>query len=127
MATQTRVVLTDDLNGGEAEGTVQFGLDGQGYEMELDAANSAALRASLRPYIDAGRRVAAIPAQRRRGTRSAPGRAAVPAARFATGQPLTDDERARIREWAKTQPQLGPIADRGRLSATVIAEYRKVH
>jgi hypothetical protein len=126
VATQTRVVLTDDLNGGEAEGTVQFGLDGQGYEMELDAANSAALRASLRPYIDAGRRVA-IPAQRRRGTRSAPGRAAVPAAKFATGQPLTDDERAKIRAWAKTQPHLGTIADRGRLGANVIAEYRKAH
>jgi hypothetical protein len=126
VATQTRVVLTDDLNGDEAEGTVQFGLDGQGYEMELDAANSAALRASLRPYIDAGRRIA-VPAQRRRGTRSAPGRPAVPAVRFASGQPLTDDERAKIREWAKTQPQLGKIADRGRLGANVIAEYRKVH
>jgi hypothetical protein len=126
VATQTRVVLTDDLNGGEAEGTVQFGLDGQGYEMELDAANSAALRASLRPYIDAGRRTV-VQQPRRRGTRSAPGRAAAPAAIFASGQPLTDDERAKIREWAKTQPQLGKIADRGRLGATVIAEYRKVH
>lgn len=116
MTTRTRVVLTDDINGQEAEGTVRFALDGQPYEMELDAANTASLRSSLAPYIDAARRVTGSP---RRRTRTAPGRASTP--------PLDATRRAAIRAWAKTQPQLGEISDRGRLGAAIIAAYDKAH
>jgi hypothetical protein len=116
VTTRQLLVLTDDLNGRPAEGTVRFGLDGQDYEMELDAANTASLRSSLAPYIDAGRRVTGSP---RRRTRTAPGRLATP--------PLDATRRAQIRAWAKTQPQLGEISGRGRLGAAIIAAYDKAH
>jgi hypothetical protein len=57
MAMSRVVQLVDDLDGGPADQTVQFGLDGAGYELDLSAANAAALRAVLSPYVSAGRRV----------------------------------------------------------------------
>ena len=35
MATKTTVVLEDDLDGGPADETVRFGLDGVEYEIDL--------------------------------------------------------------------------------------------
>jgi hypothetical protein len=44
MAQKIQVLFIDDLDGGEAEGTVRFGLDGADYEIDLSAKNAAALR-----------------------------------------------------------------------------------
>jgi hypothetical protein len=111
MAQHTQVLLVDDIDGSPAQGTVDFGLDGQGYAMELSAENDKRLRAVLGPYIEHGRR---IPATRpRRQT----WRAAVSG----------DTRNAQIREWAKTQPDLGPVNDRGRVSKKIIAAYDRAH
>ena len=37
MAQKIQVLFIDDLDGGEAEGTVRFGLDGTDYEIDLSA------------------------------------------------------------------------------------------
>jgi len=37
MAQKVRTFLVDDLDGGDAEGTVLFGLDGTQYEIDLSA------------------------------------------------------------------------------------------
>ena len=44
MAQTIQVLLIDDLDGGEAVGTVRFGLDGTEYEIDLSAAHNDELR-----------------------------------------------------------------------------------
>jgi hypothetical protein len=59
MATITKQV--DDLDGTDAAGTFDFGLDGKDYEIDLSAANAQKLRDALAPFIQGGRRVKAKP------------------------------------------------------------------
>ncbi|MFD3512516.1 Lsr2 family protein [Streptomyces sp. NPDC058657] len=56
MAQRVVVMLSDDIDGGEAAETVTFGLDGKSYEIDLNHANAKKLRAALKPYVDAGRK-----------------------------------------------------------------------
>ncbi|AQA13107.1 Lsr2 family protein [Streptomyces samsunensis] len=56
MAQRVVVTISDDLEGGEAEETVTFGLDGKLYEIDLNSANASKLRDALAPYVDAGRK-----------------------------------------------------------------------
>ncbi|QLH23159.1 Lsr2 family protein [Streptomyces sp. Rer75] len=56
MAQRVVVTLSDDLDGGEAEETVTFGLDGKSYEIDLTASNASKLRDALAPYVEAGRK-----------------------------------------------------------------------
>ncbi|WP_042378912.1 histone-like nucleoid-structuring protein Lsr2 [Streptacidiphilus melanogenes] len=58
MAQRVVVTLSDDLDGGVAEETVQFGLDGKSYEIDLSAQNAEKLRSALAPYVQAGRKQA---------------------------------------------------------------------
>jgi hypothetical protein len=51
MVRRTIVELTDDLHGGPATATVEFGLDGKYYEVDLNDANAARLRQKLEPYL----------------------------------------------------------------------------
>lgn len=85
MAQKVKIILEDDLTGGPAEETIQFGLDGKRYEMDLSAENAAQLREALRPFADKARRVQA----ERRST---------PKQRV-TSQP--DGETPKIRAWAQ--------------------------
>jgi hypothetical protein len=48
MAQRIQTLLIDDLDGGEVDGTVRFGLDGTEYEIDLSAAHSHELRKGLR-------------------------------------------------------------------------------
>lgn len=69
MASRTVVELFDDLDGGRADETVTFALDGVEYEIDLSKANATALRDVFVDYIGAGHRVT----NRSRGvTKSAP-------------------------------------------------------
>jgi hypothetical protein len=47
VAKQTQWALVDDLDGSPAATTVEFGLDGQSYAIDLSAENVAKLRAAL--------------------------------------------------------------------------------
>ncbi|TXI55294.1 MAG: Lsr2 family protein [Mycobacterium sp.] len=116
MASRVQVVLEDDIDGGEAERTVSFAFDGVEYEIDLSAANAAALAEALAPYIDAGRRVSG-----RKGRRSGAAGGSRSSAAAAGG--ATDT--AAVRAWA--QDQGIQIASRGRLSAEVIAQYNAAH
>lgn len=51
MARQTITVLTDDLDGGDADRTVEFGLDGVQYTIDLSDKNVAKLRKALDPFL----------------------------------------------------------------------------
>lgn len=56
MATQTTVMLVDDLDGSEADEQVQFMMDGKTYEIDLSSRNSKKLRDALAPFVAAARR-----------------------------------------------------------------------
>ena len=51
MAQKVSIILVDDIDGGEADETVAFALDGSGYEIDLSSATAAKLREALAPYI----------------------------------------------------------------------------
>jgi len=103
MARVETVRLVDDLDGGDADETVMFGLDGKSYEIDLSAANVAALRDMLGPYVTAGRRVIAPNSRRLRGA-------------------IDPSENAAIREWWKAQG--GQIGERGRISEEIRQAWR---
>ncbi|OKH63039.1 hypothetical protein EB72_12360, partial [Mycobacterium sp. SWH-M1] len=71
MAKKVTVTLVDDFDGeGAADETVEFGLDGVTYEIDLSAKNAAKLRNDVNKWAEAGRRVGG----RRRGRAAATGR-----------------------------------------------------
>lgn len=56
MAQKVVVSLVDDLDGGKADETVQFSLDGNHYEIDLSDHNATALRDALTIYVRSARR-----------------------------------------------------------------------
>ena len=49
MAQRVVVTLSDDIDGGVAEETVHFAVDGKSYEIDLSARNAEKLRSALAP------------------------------------------------------------------------------
>src|SRR3982750_950761 len=56
MAKQVITLLTDDLDGGEADRTVEFGLDGVNYTIDLSEKNTGKLRKAVDPFLSAATR-----------------------------------------------------------------------
>src|SRR4051812_6189542 len=107
MAQRTQIILEDDLDGGEADQTIQFGIHGTMYEIDLTEANAEKLDEALRPFISAARKVS--------GSRSGSG-----SRRSSGGSTKTDPEQLKaIRQWARDDGQ--KVSDRGRISAEVVA------
>jgi nucleoid-associated protein Lsr2 len=108
MAKKVTVTLVDDFDGeGAADETVEFGLDGVTYEIDLSTKNATKLRNDLKQWVEAGRRVGG----RRRG-RSSSGR----------GRGAIDREQsAAIREWARRNGH--NVSTRGRIPADVIDAF----
>lgn len=109
MAQKIQTLLIDDLDGGEAEGTVRFGLDSAEYEIDLNAEHAEALRKALEPYISAARQAPGSVARR-------PGRSGRRAATAAGPDPTA------VREWAKSQGI--EVKDRGRVPAELIVKFK---
>ncbi len=57
MAQKVQVILIDDVDGGAADETLGFALEGVTYEIDLASHRADQLRAALEPWIKAGRRV----------------------------------------------------------------------
>src|ERR1700754_1518178 len=107
MASITQVRLVDDLDGGEADGSVAFALDGKHFEIDLSAKRAEELRSILAPYVGAARRTGGSSMVRRqRGT--------------GASAPRREDTSA-IREWAAAHGH--QVSARGRISAAVIQAY----
>ena len=95
---QTIVVrLIDDIDGGEADETVSFALDGKSYEIELSKKNAAGLRKLLAPYIESGRAAGRAPSHGR-GRNS--GSARPSSGSKTLFSELSVEERERFRAWA---------------------------
>jgi hypothetical protein len=56
MATQTRITVTDDLDGTEGARTYRFAWGDTGYEIDLSDAHRDDLLRALEPYITAARK-----------------------------------------------------------------------
>ncbi len=93
MAKTVIVKLTDDFDGGDAEETVHFAIDGRSYEIDLNAANAAKLRGAVQPFVEKARATGGS-----RGRR-APRPAGPPSEKSLYSQ-LSPEEKARFRAWA---------------------------
>ncbi|MGH4021783.1 MAG: histone-like nucleoid-structuring protein Lsr2 [Pseudonocardiaceae bacterium] len=114
MAQRTIVELIDDLDGGEAQETVEFALDGASYEIDLSADNAGKLRDAVAGYVAHARKAGG--GRRRGGT--------LARRSGATSRPSVDREQNQaIREWARKNGM--NVSDRGRIPADVLEAYHK--
>src|SRR5579862_7443445 len=97
MAKTVIVRLTDDIDGGDAEETVYFGLDGKSFEIDVNSANAARLRAALDPFIEKGR-LAKGSTVRARAVRANGG-----SAEKTLFSQLSAEEKTRFRTWANME------------------------
>jgi hypothetical protein len=107
MARKVTVTLVDDLDGRSgSDETVQFGLDGVSYEIDLSKQHAKQLREDLQAWIRPSRRMGG---RRRRSSKSGPPRAAV------------NRESAAIREWARRNGYQVPA--RGRIPIALVDAF----
>lgn len=93
MAKTVIVKLTDDIDGGDADETVHFALDGKSYEIDVNDANAARVRSALKPFIEKGR-----PSGSARSSRAV--RPAGGSAEKTLFSQLSAEEKTRFRAWA---------------------------
>jgi hypothetical protein len=114
MAQKVTVTLVDDLDGSQAEESVEFGLDGASYVIDLSGDNAHRLRDALEEYVDHARRAG--------GRKRAAGR---PAGRAPRPASADREQNQAIREWARKQGM--KVSDRGRIPAEVLDAYHKTN
>ncbi len=111
MAQIREIRLVDDLSGDVADETIEFALDGKGYEIDLTTANAKKLRDVLSDYVAAARRASS-------------GRRRASASNSAARRPAVDREQNQaIREWARKRGM--KVSDRGRIPADVLEAYHQ--
>lgn len=110
MAKRTIHMLVDDIDGGEAEETVTFAIDGTQYEIDLSKKNAAKMRDVLAPFVAAGTKVARLGGTARVAPPRPRGSAAV-----------DRDQNRAIREWA--QGKGIAVSDRGRIKQEIVDRY----
>lgn len=99
MAQKVQVVLVDDIDGGSADETVKFSIDGASYEIDLSSSNASELRAAVAPWLKAARKVSGRSVSRGRGA----------------------NDTSKVRAWAKANGFA--VSERGRISADVRAAF----
>lgn len=110
MAQRVQVILVDDIDGGEAEESISFALDGVTYEIDLSVKNAESLRDALGTWVGHARRVGGRSTARRSPARG----------RGAAKADLSD-----VRTWARKNGF--QVSDRGRVSSEVMAAYEAAH
>jgi hypothetical protein len=102
MAQKVQVLLLDDIDGGEADETVSFSLDGVTYEIDLSGTNAKTLRDSLTPYVEHARKAGTARRHRSRGASSR-------------------ERSAEIRTWTKSRGK--KVNERGRIPQSIVDEF----
>jgi hypothetical protein len=103
MSSKVIFILEDDLDGTKADQTVEFGVNGAAYAIDLNASNAKMLRGALEGYIAKARKVS--------GKRSS--------SRKTTGSGI--DNRA-VRRWAETNGI--ELSKRGRIPQDVVSQFK---
>jgi hypothetical protein len=104
VAQRTQIVFTDDIDGGPADATVSFAIDGTAYEIDLSAAHAGELREAFQPYLAAARKAGRSARRPSRGGRS------------------SGPSPSAVREWAKAEGI--KVSDRGRVPAELIVKFQ---
>lgn len=104
MAKRTVVTTVDDIDGSEDAATIEFGLDGIGYEIDLSKNNADTLREALSPYVAHAQKVSG-------GSRKKTG---------AKGSTAGSQSKA-VRAWAAAYGIDVPAS--GRVPKTVVAQW----
>ncbi|MFC3998042.1 Lsr2 family protein [Nocardiopsis sediminis] len=107
MAQKVQVLLVDDVDGGEAEETVSFSVDGTNYEIDLSGVHAKQLREAVAPFLKAARKA---PPKQGRGARAAKQRTAP-----------NRERSAEIRAWAKEHGK--DVSERGRIPQAIVDEF----
>jgi hypothetical protein len=109
VAQKVQVILVDDIDGGAADETVTFALDGVSYEIDLSTKNAQDLRDAMATWVGNARKVSSRPTSRqaRRGRSTGAARA------------------TEIREWARENGY--QVNDRGRISQEIQTAYDAAH
>jgi len=103
MAQRVQVILEDDVDGGPADETVRFSVEGVSYEIDLSSDNASKLREEFAAWIGHGRRT---------GGRKSNG---------AKSKRDSGD----VREWLRTQGHT--VSERGRISKELQDLYDASH
>jgi hypothetical protein len=102
MASRTIILLEDDVDGSKAEETIEFGIDGTTYAIDLSDSNAKKLRGALDGYINKARKVS--------GKRS-------------TSRKTSSEVDLRaVRAWAASNGI--ELSSRGRVPTSVLEQYR---
>ncbi|MGI9093476.1 MAG: histone-like nucleoid-structuring protein Lsr2 [Mycobacteriales bacterium] len=110
MAQKVQILLIDDLDGGTADETIAFAMDGTAYEIDLSKQNAAGLRDAMATYVaharkaGRGRAVANVGGGRRRG-----------------GASIDREQAKAIRSWARKNGH--KVSERGRIAADVVEAF----
>ena len=113
MVQKVTVQLVDDLDGSVADETVEFGLDGVSYQIDLSSVNAEKIRDMLSDFVTNARRS---------GLRKRPGAATAKGARSAA---VDREQNQAIREWARKRGLR--VSERGRISAEVLEAYHQAN
>jgi hypothetical protein len=105
MAQKVNVLLVDDIDGSDAVETIQFGLDGTHYEIDVNSDHGQQLREALELYVKKARKVTGSAARPTRVRRTA----------------ASDAENKKIRTWARERDL--DVNERGRIPAGIVAQY----
>ena len=111
MAQKVQVLLVDDIDGGEADETVTFALDGKSYEIDLNTDNASKLRDALEDFVKAGRRTGRATSGRGKSGRASAGSAS--------------GDTPKIRAWAKENGY--EVNERGRIPTNIQEAYKKAN
>ena len=122
MAQKVQVLLVDDIDGGTAEETVTFALDGVNYEIDLTAEHAAELRDSFSRWVGHGRKVGSGSGS---GTRGSGRQARGGGTSRRSGSGSSSGDATAIREWARENGY--EVSERGRISADVRRAYEAAH
>jgi Lsr2 len=102
--------LLDDIDGSVATQSIQFGMDGLAYQIDLNEQHAEELRGKLSPFISAARRVR--DGGRGRGDSGRGG---------ARSAPADKDRNSAIRQWALESGV--ELPSRGRIAGSVQAAF----
>jgi predicted DNA-binding protein (UPF0278 family) len=112
VAQKVTVQLVDDLDGSVAVETVDFGLDGVSYQIDLSTVNAEKIRELLGDYVTHARRSGT---HRRTPAAGLRGRSAA----------VDREQNQAIREWARKRGL--KVSERGRISAEVLEAYHQAN
>jgi hypothetical protein len=117
VAQKVTVELVDDIDGSVAAETVEFGIDGVAYQIDLSPGNAGQLRDALAEYVASARRASS--------RKRAAGQATRPVRGGGASAAVDREQNQAIREWARKRGL--KVSERGRISSEVLDAYHQAN